>query len=82
MKQFYCNLFVFLEEEVPKDIDPPVRVTFSGRDFPEKRKLIRLGKTQEQNENDQPSETKSVRIARRERQIYVPPTVKRTGLYQ
>ena len=65
------------EDQPPKVTERPVHITFHGVVSAPKRKLIRLGKEQE---NHQPGDTKTgSRGIKRERQVYVPPTVKRTG---
>ncbi|KAL4225004.1 hypothetical protein ACF0H5_015699 [Mactra antiquata] len=67
------------EEPVSKPVDPPVRVTFNSEDSVSSRKLIRLGRLGEQNENDQPSRSNVGRASKQERKIYVPPTIKKLG---
>jgi hypothetical protein len=66
------------EDQPPKVVDRPVHITFHGIESAPKRKLIRIGK--EQIENNQPVEAKTTgRGFKKERQIYIPPTAKRTG---
>lgn len=72
------RIIVEREIEEPEKPGPQVRVTFEGLESYTKRKLPRLERPVEQNENKQPESRPLAPKIKRDRQIYVPPSFKRT----